>query len=227
MFTSAVIVAAGAGKRMGEDINKQFFELNGVPVVVRTLEIFAKSSFINEIILVLSNNDILYFKNHILAGGTFNKLSSVVTGGRTRQISVFNGLQRVSPGTDVVLVHDGARPFVKDDVLKNCIFGAMELGGACAGIPVKDTIKKTDGKLIKETLDRSCLWAIQTPQAFKYHILMDAHKKARAEGFSGTDDSVLVERTGIRPGIVMGGYDNIKITTKEDLDLAQIILEKK
>ena len=127
--------------------------------------------------------------------------------------------------TDVVVIHDGARPFINDKIIAECIEAALEHGVSTVAVPVKDTVKiSEDGDFVEETLERSKLWAIQTPQAFKYDVLISAHKRAAEDGFIGTDDTVLAERLGFKTRLVMGSYNNIKITTKEDLAFAEAIV---
>ena len=223
---SVVIVAAGKGSRMNMDINKQYIELCGKPVIARTLQVYEDCDSIDEIIVVVNINDMFYCKENIISEYYFSKVKILVAGGAQRQNSVYNGLMEVK-GADVVLIHDGARPFVNEDIIIDCIEAAYDYGVSTAAVPVKDTIKcvAEDG-YVDKTLDRSKLWAIQTPQAFKYDIILSAHKKAIEDEYTGTDDTVLTERLGHRTKIVMGSYDNIKITTAEDLIFAEAILDR-
>lgn len=224
LFASVVIVAAGKGTRMNMDVNKQYLEILDKPVLARTIQPFEDCDEINEIILVVNSHDILFCKQEIVDRYGFTKVKSIVSGGSRRQDSVFNGLKDVNPGCDVVLIHDGARPFVSENLIVQCIHGAYESGAVCAGVPVKDTIKTADGQgYITGTLDRSLLWATQTPQSFRLSLIMEAHCMAGKDDFEGTDDAVLVERLGHKVKFVMGSYDNIKITTREDLPVAEAI----
>lgn len=224
--TCAIIVAAGSGSRMNMDINKQYIEISGKSVLARTLQVFNDCSYINEIIVVVNENDIFFCKNNIIDSYDLNKVKSIVAGGKERQNSVYNGLMEVSIETDIVLIHDGARPFISVESIKNSISSAEEFGGSVVAVPVKDTIKVADEQgIISHTIDRSTLWSIQTPQAFKYSLIINAHNKAIDDEFNGTDDSVLLERLGQKLKLVMGGYDNIKITTKEDLLVAETIIK--
>ena len=151
----------------------------------------------------------------------------MVEGADTRQNSVFNGIKALSRDTDIVIIHDAVRPFIQRDLIERSIYTAIEFGGAVIGVPVKDTIKQVDGDgFIGATLDREMLWAVQTPQTFKYDIILKAHRQAMEDGFVGTDDSMLVERSGFSVNMVMGSYSNIKITTKEDMVLANTILKE-
>ncbi|MCR4436763.1 MAG: 2-C-methyl-D-erythritol 4-phosphate cytidylyltransferase [Clostridiales bacterium] len=226
LFVSAVIVAAGRGTRMNMDINKQYIEICDKPVLARTLDIFQNYREIDEIVLVVNEQDLVYCKQSIVDPYSFDKVKTLVVGGQERQQSVLNGLKEVDAECDIVLIHDGARPFVDERILADNISAARELGAVCTAVPVKDTIKTSglDG-FIGETLDRSLLWAVQTPQTFKYDLIMNAHLKALQDGFKGTDDAVLVERMGGRIKLVMGSYNNIKITTQEDLVIAEAITE--
>ncbi|MBQ6554237.1 MAG: 2-C-methyl-D-erythritol 4-phosphate cytidylyltransferase [Firmicutes bacterium] len=224
-MNSAIIVAAGIGRRMGADIPKQFLELMGKPILSYTLEAFDLSNDIDEIIIVTNADNIPYVRDTIAL--PYKKVKAVISGGSERQYSVLNGLQAVSKNADIVLIHDGVRPFVGKDCIKN-IIEETKIHGCCVlGMPVKDTIKIcTEDGIVETTPQRSLLWQAQTPQAFKYDIIMEAHKKAQADGFLGTDDSMLTERFGYKTKMVSGSYENIKITTPEDLDIGLKILEK-
>lgn len=222
---SAIIVAAGKGSRMKAGINKQYLLLHNKPVLARTIEAFEKCDCISEIIVVINKNDNDFFIGSI-SRYNFKKITAVTEGGEDRQASVFSGLSHVSPSSEIVVVHDGARPLVTPDIIERSVEVAFNDGAACVGVPVKDTIKKVGEDLSVEfTPDRSVLWAVQTPQTFRKDILVEAHKKAILDGFRGTDDSVLAERLGYRVRMVMGSYTNIKITTIEDLFLAETILK--
>jgi len=223
-YVSLVVVAAGRGTRMNMGINKQYINVGGIPILARTLNVFDALNCIDEIVLVVHCDDILYCREKIIGKNTYRKIKSVVTGRETRQDSVFNGLKEVSQNSDIVLIHDGARPFVDEESIVRCIEAAKQYGVATVAVPVKDTIKSADSEgFVHSTLDRSVLWSIQTPQAFRYIIIMDSHKQARKDGFIGTDDTVLAERLGNKTKLVMGNYNNIKITTKEDLIFAESI----
>lgn len=223
-FSSAVIVAAGRGSRMNMELNKQYVEISGKPVLARTIQVFEDSDYIDEIILVVNQQEIVFCKQNIIDCYEFTKVKTLVSGGSQRQSSVYNGLLEVSKEAEIVLVHDGARPFVSQDSLTNSIVAAVEYGAACIAVPVKDTIKIADEDgFIKQTIDRSTLWSIQTPQTFRYDIIMNAHIKAIEDGFLGTDDAVLAERSGWKVRLVMGDYNNIKITTQEDIAIAEAI----
>jgi len=226
LYTSVIIVAAGRGTRMEMDKNKQYIEVCGVPILARTLQCFENCRLIDEIILVVNEHDIFYCKQNIVDEYGFKKVKTIAAGGKERQDSVFNGLREVSSGTDIVLIHDGARPFVTEESIAGSVYAALEYGASCAAVPVKDTIKQADENgFIDKTLERQLLWSIQTPQTFRYGLIMEAHGKALKSGFRGTDDAVLVELLGTRVRLVMGSYNNIKITTREDLTLAEHIVK--
>ena len=227
-FVSVIIAAAGKGTRMNSDINKQYINICGVPVLARSIGVFQECKLINEIIVVVNKDDIIFCKKNIIDTYEFTKVTQIVAGGDSRQKSVLNGLNAVNKDTEIVLIHDGARPFVKQEIIIDSITSAMNFGAACVAVPVKDTIKRSVGKdgqdFVTETIPRETLWLVQTPQAFRYSLIREAHIKAYEEGFEGTDDSILVERLGVPVKIVMGRYDNIKITTWEDLIIGEAIL---
>ena len=224
---SAIIVAAGTGSRMKTDINKQYLLLSTKPILAHTLETFEGSEFISEIIVVINKEEHKQFEDLILNTLAFSKIKFVVDGGSDRQESVYNGLMRVSSDAEIIVVHDGARPFVTIDIIKESLIAAANSGAACTGVPVKDTIKQVaKSGVVEKTLDRKLLWAIQTPQAFKKEVLINAHEKAISDVFRGTDDCVLVERLGQTVQMIMGSYSNIKITTPEDLAFAEAFVIK-
>lgn len=225
-MVSAIILAGGRGKRMGSDISKQFIEIDGKPILYYTLKRFIDSKYINKIILVLPKDEIEYCIKNVL--NKYNlKISKIVEGGKERQDSVYNGLKEVS-NSDIVLIHDGARPFVKERIIEEGIAFAKEYGAAAPGVMPKDTIKVIDkDSFSKETPDRNTLVAIQTPQVFKSNIIIDAHKKVRESKLIVTDDTMVVEMNNNRVYIYEGDYENIKITTKEDLILAQKLVNVK
>lgn len=225
IYCSAIVVAAGKGKRMGTDINKQFINIKDKPILVYTLETFSKCDDIDEIILVVSDECIDFCKNDILYKYNIQKSIKLVSGGHERQDSVYNGLKAVSTDTDIVLVHDGVRPFVDEQSVKKIVQSSCENAGCVLAVPVKDTIKIVNSSgFIDSTPERNSLWAVQTPQGFKYNILMEAYKKAFEDKFVSTDDSALVERLGYKIKLEQGSYRNIKITTKEDLVIAESMI---
>jgi 2-C-methyl-D-erythritol 4-phosphate cytidylyltransferase len=225
MQVAAIIPAAGLGKRMG-DIKKPYLELAGKPILAHTLMVFQHCSLINTIIvIVVAGDEDKCFKDMIIPYG-LDKVHKVVTGGDTRQESVFNGLKSLSSNTEIVIVHDCARPFVKAEMIKSTLEAAIQWGASTVAIPVKDTIKEADDdNLVVRTLDRQKLWSIQTPQAFKYDLIIKAHLYARENNIKVTDDASLIEVLGLhRVKLVMGSEENIKITTPGDLAIARAIM---
>ena len=223
---TAVIVAAGKGRRMGTEISKQFLPLCGKEILAHSVEKFEKAEKIRDIVLVTGEDSLLDVRDMAQEYG-WKKIVSVVAGGKERQDSVWNGLQAVSDDTDIVLIHDGVRPFVTEDVLDHSIETAVEMGGCVAGVPAKDTIKVCNNENIAvATPDRSTLWQIQTPQTFRKDLIMQAYQKAKEDGFVGTDDASLAEYSGCPVKVIMGSYRNIKITTKEDLLIGEAFLKE-
>jgi 2-C-methyl-D-erythritol 4-phosphate cytidylyltransferase len=223
----ALIPAAGMGKRMGASINKQYLQLAGLPIVARTIAIFENSPFIDGIFLVIPADEIPYCREHVVDACGFRKVMEIVPGGKERQNSVMNGLnalQRLVSGDDVVLIHDGVRPFITPALLRESIDVARSCDGALVAVPAKDTIKIVRDGIVIDTPPRETFWQAQTPQSFRFGIIHDAHRIAEQEGFMGTDDASLVERRGGNIRVVRGDYRNIKITTPEDLVLAEAFL---
>ncbi|MEF2969080.1 2-C-methyl-D-erythritol 4-phosphate cytidylyltransferase [Paenibacillus sp. M1] len=220
-----VIVAAGRGTRMGTKENKQFLLLRDKPIIVHTLEVFDRHPLIGEIVLVTGEHDVDRCRAWVAEYGIAKQVK-VIPGGAERQHSVYRGLLNI--GADWVLVHDGVRPFVTSGQITACYETAVRHGAAILAVPVKDTVKQVDeAGRVTATPDRRSLWAVQTPQAFRRADLLRAHEEAEAGGFLGTDDAMLIERLGIPVMVAQGGYNNIKITTPEDLDFAEIIINKK
>lgn len=216
-----VVVAAGKGKRMGTAVSKQHLLLSGKPVLVHTLEAFEAMELVDSVILVIGAGDEGLCGEYVRQYG-LNKVDAVLTGGAERQASVYLGLQALDPDIEWVLVHDGVRPFITEREAARCLEAAREHGAAVLAVPVKDTVKivEPDGR-IDSTPDRSRLWAIQTPQAFRVPELLAAHELAVREDFTGTDDAMLVEHAGQSVYVVEGSYANVKITTPEDLEWAE------
>ena len=223
---TAVIVAAGKGKRMGPDISKQFLPLCGKEILTHTVEVFEEADRIRDIVLVTGTDSLQDVQDMVREYG-WQKVISVVAGGKERQDSVWNGLQAISEDTEIVLIHDGVRPFVTEEILDLSIETAVEMGGCAAGVPAKDTIKVCNSENIAvDTPDRSTLWQIQTPQTFRKELIVKAYEQAKAEGFLGTDDASLAENSGYSVKVIMGSYRNIKITTKEDLLIGEAFLKE-
>ena len=223
-MNGVVIVAAGTGSRMNMGINKQFIKLEGKEIIAYTIEKFYNNSNIEDIVVVVKEDESEFFKKEILDKYNFKNVK-IAYGGKERQDSVYNGLKLLDEKCDVVLIHDGARPFVSDKIIDKSIEEAKEHKAIVVGVPVKDNIKVIDNdKNIVDTPNRSVLWAVQTPQTFDYNILIDAYKDAFKNKFYGTDDAMLVERIGYKVKMLEGSYNNIKITTQEDLNIGSQIL---
>lgn len=221
----AVILAGGKGKRMEADVSKQFILLNDKPILYYTLRSFLCCDKIDEIILVLPKEEIDYCKKELLEKFQI-PVTRIVEGGYERQHSVFNALKSIDD-CDIVLLHDGARPFVSSRIIEDGIRLAKEHGAAAPGVMPKDTIKiKSINGFSEQTLDRSKLIAIQTPQCFKFDIIYECHKKIDKEGIAVTDDTMVAELYGNKVYLYNGDYTNIKVTTPEDLILAEELARK-
>lgn len=222
----ALIPAAGMGKRMGAGKNKQYLLLDGKPILAHTLKVFQESPCIAGIYLVSPEAEIPFCREDVVERYGFTKVRAVVPGGAERQHSVYNGLRAMTglAQEDLVLIHDGVRPFVTDAILQSAADAADRFGGAVVAVPVKDTVKVARDGIVTATPPREELWLAQTPQAFRYGMILAAHDAAAAQGFLGTDDASLFERQGWPLHIVSGDYRNIKITTPEDMVLAQAFL---
>ncbi len=228
MKTVAIIAAGGSGKRLGSDISKQYLCLHELPILVHTLNVFEQSDMIQEIVLVAPKGDLAFVREQVAEKYGVTKVSAIVAGGRERQDSVRNALDAVTGPCDVVIVHDGVRPFVTQEMIADVVKAAVEDGAASIGVPAKDTIKETNGEnIVAATLPRQNLWLTQTPQAFQYDLLCRAYAKAAEDGYYGTDDASVVERTGARVRMIAGSYKNIKITTPEDLKIAEALMKEK
>lgn len=226
---SVIIPAAGSGQRMGGNRPKQYLTIGDKPILVETLIVFNESPHIDEIILVSPPDDMSLMEK-MLKKYDLAKVSKIVKGGKERQDSIRNGLDSIDsiePESDIILVHDGVRPFVDDEIIKELIDAVNQYGAAIVAVPVKDTVKKVSGASIIETMPRGNLWLAQTPQAFSTKIIIDAYANAEEKGIRGTDDASLVEAMGLGVKIVMGSYENIKITTPEDLGFAEAIKKKR
>ena len=221
----AIIVAAGSGKRFGGDTPKQFLRICGKPLLIHTLEKFQKSESVDEIILVLSKDQISDFRFQISDSG-LGKLQEIVSGGKTRAESVLNGLKEIdSESAEIVAVHDGARPLVTCEEISKTVEKAKETGAACLVGEVTDTIKEISDDKIVGTIDRTKLRRALTPQCFRYEILIKAFEENEI-GEIATDESFLVEQSGIKVSIVEGNSQNIKVTTPEDFLFVENYLKK-
>ena len=239
MKVIVIIPAAGLGTRMapvtskGKSPSKQFTELGGTPILIHTIRKFAASSQVTEIVVALRKDEMSGFQERLRSDNTggVSAKTRLVEGGEHRQHSVANALATISASTDdVVLVHDAVRPFVTAEIVDEVIQGAQKFGAAIAGVPAVDTIKKVertaDGALITATIPREHVVMAQTPQGFRYDVLKKAFDEAAADGFLGTDEASLVERSGHEVAVVMGSPRNIKITTPGDMELAEFYLQK-
>ncbi|CCC57813.1 2-C-methyl-D-erythritol 4-phosphate cytidylyltransferase [Caloramator australicus] len=214
---SAIVVAAGKGKRMGLGFNKLYAKINNKEIIAITLEKFEKSNYVDEIIAVVAKDEVDYFKINILDKYCFKKVK-ITEGGIERQNSVYNGLIACN-NPEIVLIHDGARPNIDDDIIKRSIDAAKSIGAATVAVPVIDTIKIVEDGYSVETLERKKLYAIQTPQSFKYDLILKAHEYAIENKIIATDDTQLVEKIGHKVKIIEGSYENIKVTTPKDIIL--------
>jgi 2-C-methyl-D-erythritol 4-phosphate cytidylyltransferase len=236
----AVVPAAGLGKRFGQGTNKPFQTLGGKPLVVWSISELEKVSEIVEIIPVLKSAD-MAIGQKLFDEYAFSKIKKIAPGGKERQDSVYNGLRLIDDEDCMVLIHDGVRPLVGKELIENIIkelqsdlspsgmkdkAGFEAIDGVIPGVPLKDTVKEAENGMVRKTLKRGSLWAVQTPQVFHYASVLHAYEKALNEGYFATDDAALVERYGGRVKIIMGSYRNIKITTPEDLEIAEYLLGK-
>ena len=222
-----VIPAAGQGRRMNGQ-QKLFLDILGKPVITYTLRMFDQSPIIDFITVVTSAEYIDKIRE-LVKNENFEKITRIVEGGNQRQDSVWNGLQEIANDSpDIIVVHDGARPFVDNDIISRAVESADLSGAAIAAVPAKDTIKLADSNnIVTNTLERDHTWLIQTPQASWFDLMFDAFQKAMKENYYSTDESSLLERYGVKVKIVQGSYENIKITTLEDIDIAQSIAKRR
>ena len=223
----AIIPAAGSGTRIGGDIKKQFLPLKGKPIIVHTLQQFEHCPDIDEVALALPESAMSEMEI-IVERYRLHKVSKMVLGGVKRQDSVHNVLNKLAlKESDIVLVHDGVRPFIETKRISHLLKVCKEYDAAILAVQPKDTIRRsTGGGFFDQTLDRTALWLIQTPQAFRAKLLVKAFEIAKKDKFYSTDEAALVERLGVKIRIVEGSYDNIKITTPEDLELGLLIFER-
>lgn len=226
----AIVLAAGRGKRMQSEVAKQYLLVRNKPVLYYSLKAF-QDSIADEIILVTAENEITYCKEEIVDKYAITKVSQIVAGGKERYHSVYNGL-KACKDAEVVLIHDGARPFVDEAIIERNVRMVKEHGACVTGMPVKDTIKISDVEgYVKETPRRDLIWTIQTPQTFRYDLIRNsydvflAREEEYSKQYSVTDDSMVAEIFGgIKVKLVEGSYNNVKITTPEDMVLAEAIL---
>ena len=224
MKVGAIIPAAGRGKRIGASVPKQFLEIQGKPLLHHTLTVFASCKLIDYVVLVMPRADVDEMGEDWL--NKYEIVREVVVGGEQRQDSVYNGFNSLEEGTDIVVVHDGVRPFTTSQMITATVEAAQQHGAAITAIPVSDTVKQAADGFVKQTVSRDGLWRVQTPQAFQCGLLQQAFKKAKKDSYYGTDEGSLVEYLGERVKIVPGSELNIKITRKEDLVLGESLLSR-
>lgn len=229
-MTYAIVPAAGRGLRMGKDRPKQFLEVLDRPILLHTLDALSKAAFLSGIILAVPQDyagevERLVKGERGVCCADFS--IKVVAGGAERQDSVFNAMRHMPDECEWVLIHDGVRPFVSTKLLERTWMRAKETGAAIAALPATDTVKRVAGERVLETLPRETIWLVQTPQVFRKDTLREAYREARRRKWSATDDAGMVERIGVPVSVVSGERFNIKVTTPEDLRLAQFLLERR
>jgi 2-C-methyl-D-erythritol 4-phosphate cytidylyltransferase len=228
MKVTAVIPSAGSGRRMQARIKKPYLDIKGQPLLSYVLKVLNSVSAIENIIVPVSPGEEALCEKEVLKGLSLDKEVKIISGGATRQESVKKALDFVPESSDLVLIHDGVRPFISAQMIERSLNETSKKLATTFGVPVKDTVTVVSGddRRILKTLERSSLYLIQTPQTFDREIIIDAHIKAYNDGFEGTDDASLVERMGVPVMVIPGSYDNIKITTQDDLIFAEAILSK-
>ena len=232
---TAVVLAAGAGKRMQSNVAKQYLLLNEKPVLWYALHVFEESTIIDEVILVVGKGEISYCQEEIVEKYGFRKVTHVIEGGAERYLSVWEALQVIcrQDTQGIIFIHDGARPFVTESILKDTYEAALQYGACVTGMPVKDTIKISDENgFAVQTPNRKTVWQVQTPQVFEAGLIVEAYEKLigkleqiKAAGIEITDDAMVVETMKSKPvKLVKGSYENMKITTPEDMKTARSLL---
>ena len=223
-MNSVIIVAAGSGSRMNTNINKQFIKLNDKEIIAHTIEKFYNNKNINDIVIVIKEDEAEFFKKEILDKYRFKNIK-IAYGGKERQDSVYSGIKLLDKNCKYVLIHDGARPFVDEDIINRSLDEVKAFKSIVVGVPVKDTIKVVNNNNnVVDTPNRSTLWSVQTPQTFDYNIIKKAYEDAFDNNFYGTDDAMLVERIGYTIKMIYGSYNNIKVTTPEDIIIGTQII---
>ncbi len=235
MKTVAVVLAGGSGSRMKSEVKKQYIEIGGKPLIYYSLKAF-EESIVDDIVLVVPRGDVELVKKDIVEKYGFDKVTAVVEGGLARYHSVRLGLLAADPSCDYAFIHDGARPFVNRDMIMRNLAAVKEFKACATGMPAKDTVKIADEKgFAASTPDRNLVWTIQTPQTFSFKMILDLYMRLdreegelMARGVNITDDAMVVEYfTDTKVKLVEGSYDNIKITTPEDIVVAEAILDRK
>ena len=223
----ALIAAAGKGKRMNTRISKPFIPIFGKPILAYTIEKFERCKLIDKIYLTVNSEEKELCSRNIIMKYNFSKVQELVDGGETRQDSIYNGLKALDKDTDIVVIHDGARPLIKETIIQDSIETAQKYGAAVTAIPIKDTVKKC-GKdfFINKTLNREEIWRAQTPQTFRYDLILPAYDQAYEYKYLTTDDAAIIERYGNKVKLIIGSEENIKITTPFDIIVAENFLKK-
>ena len=223
MKSYAVILGGGSGRRMGSDLNKIFLPLRGIPAIIRSIAPF--TGLCAGAVVVAAENEINDMRALLSRYGLDRFVKAVVPGGKERQYSVWNGLKALPEDAECVLIHDGARSLVTEDIIQRAMASVAQHGSGIAAVPVVDTIKRaTEDGLVVDTPERASLYAVQTPQAFRMELILQAHLKAQEDGFLGTDDASLLEHAGMPVYLSEGSRENLKLTTPIDLELADLIL---
>ncbi len=225
-MVGAIIIGAGEGKRMSGGGRKQFVKVGGKPIFAYTLEIFENSNSVDHIVMVVPRESVDFAREEVVEEFGFKKVHAVVYGGGTRQESVYNGLKALKDKTKWVLIHDAVRPLVSDILIQRVLDAAHKGGAAITGVAARDTVKQVESGQVVGTLDRRLLWLAQTPQCFRYDIIVDAHKKAAGERFEATDDASLVEKLGAKVAVAVGSYANLKVTSPEDIPIFEYFLRQ-
>jgi 2-C-methyl-D-erythritol 4-phosphate cytidylyltransferase len=228
MHTTAIVLAAGEGRRIGGNTSKVFLPLAGRPLLLRTLDRVFSARSIENVVLVIAANEVARCETLLRADTALRGRPCLLqTGGATRQQSAKRGLEKIGSDTDIVMIHDGARPLVSASLIDRCVEAAVDKGAAVVGLPVRDTIKMvSEDRRIQSTPERSSLWEIQTPQVFKREMIVEAHERAERDGVEVTDDAMLVERLGKPVFIIDGERTNFKITVPEDVWLAESLIRE-
>lgn len=221
---TCIVAAGGSGTRMGASVNKLFFKIADIPVIVHTLKALQNCKEITEIIISAKEDEIIKI-SEMVSGYSLTKVKTIVKGGKTRGESVMSASREVSEDTEIVMIHDGARPLVTDKILAETIKSAEDFGAAACGVKPKCTLKSVDNGFIKDTVDREKTVEIQTPQVFKKELFDKMYSQSIDVINSATDDCILAEITGTKIAITEGSYKNIKITTPEDIEIAELLLE--
>jgi len=227
MKVSVIVPSAGLSRRLPGVIEKPYIRLGNRPILARTLESLSVAEQVDEIIVVVSPSNLDMCREEVLSKYELSKVKHLIPGGKTRGESVYNGLRKVDPESDVILIHDGVRPFVTKDMINSSIKAAFDFGAVICAVPVISTVKKVrQNQIVDKTIDRQDLVMVQTPQGFRRELIMDAYARAREKGFEATDDAALVEWAGHPVKVILGSYKNIKITTPDDLILARGMLDE-